>query len=99
VLILVLQTVEEIFFGNGKLQIIAHATKEPITVRFGLTSITPEMIAYGACQVCVLLLIWLCFGVDHAFVGSILSQFHIGMAHARHDVQLGRLLLQCPLPF
>jgi len=55
VLILVLQTVEEIFFGNGKPRIVAHATKEPVAIKFSLTSITPEMIAYGACQVRVLL--------------------------------------------
>jgi hypothetical protein len=80
------QTVEEIFFGNRKLRIVTHATKELVAIKFGLTSITPEMIAYGACQVCVLLSMWLCFGADHAFVGSILSQFRIGMAHARHDI-------------
>jgi hypothetical protein len=47
-----LQTIEEVFFGNGKPRITKHATKDPIAVKFGLTSITPEIIAYGACQVC-----------------------------------------------
>jgi hypothetical protein len=63
--------VEEIFFGNRKPQIIAHATKELIAIRFGITSITPEMIAYRACQVHVLHLMWLCLGADHVFIGSI----------------------------
>jgi hypothetical protein len=46
-----LQTIEEMFFGNGKPQITKHATKDPIAVKFGLTSITPEIVVYGACQV------------------------------------------------
>jgi hypothetical protein len=70
-LILVLQMVEEIFFSNGKPQTIAHATKEPIAIRFGITLTTLEMITYGACQVCVLHSTWLCLGADHAFLGSI----------------------------
>ena len=52
-LIFSLQAVEEIFFGSGKPHITKHATKDPIATKLGITTITPEIITYGACQVCL----------------------------------------------
>ncbi|KAF8493769.1 hypothetical protein F5888DRAFT_1599262, partial [Russula emetica] len=47
---LLIQSVKEMFFGSGKPRITSRTTKDPIAIRFGITSITPQIIAYGACQ-------------------------------------------------
>ncbi len=52
-LIVSLQVVEEILFGSRKPRITKHATKDLIATKFSITAITPEIIAYGACQVCL----------------------------------------------
>ena len=52
-LIVSLQVVEEILFGSSKPRITKHATKDPIATKFSITAITPEIIAYGVCQVCL----------------------------------------------
>jgi hypothetical protein len=49
------QVVEEILFGSRKPCITKHTTKDPIATKLGITTITPEIITYGACQVCLLL--------------------------------------------
>jgi len=54
-LIISSQAVEEMLFGSGKPRLTKHASKDPIATKLGITAITPEIIAYGACQVCLLL--------------------------------------------
>jgi hypothetical protein len=46
---------QEMLFGSGKPCITKHVTKDPIATKLGITTITPEIIAYGACQVFLLL--------------------------------------------
>jgi hypothetical protein len=87
------------FFGSGKPLIVTHTARDPIAIKFGITSITPEIIAYGACQVSALLSMWQYFDSDLAFSGSIQPQCRIGMADARYDVQSSTVLLQCSVPF
>jgi hypothetical protein len=60
ILIFSLQSVEEMFFGSGKPRIISRNTKDPIATRFGIESITPQIIAYGACQVRLALNMHIC---------------------------------------
>jgi len=52
-LIISLQAVEEILFGSRKPHITKHATKDPIVTKCSIMAITPEIIAYGVCQVCL----------------------------------------------
>ena len=47
------QAVEEMVFRSGKPHITKHTTKDPIATKFCITTITPEIIAYGTCQVCL----------------------------------------------
>ncbi len=54
-LIVLSQVVEEILFGSRKPHITKHTTKDPIATKLGIMTITPEIIVYGACQVCLLL--------------------------------------------
>jgi hypothetical protein len=49
------QAVEEMLFGSRKPCLTKHTTKDPIATKLGIMTITPEIIAYGACQVCLLL--------------------------------------------
>ncbi|KAG6847578.1 hypothetical protein H0H93_007285 [Arthromyces matolae] len=47
---LLLRVIDEIYFGSGKPRVTKHATKAPIGEKLGITSITPEVIAYAATQ-------------------------------------------------
>ncbi|XP_006456661.1 hypothetical protein AGABI2DRAFT_181181, partial [Agaricus bisporus var. bisporus H97] len=47
---LLLRVVEEMLFGSGKPRVTKHATKDSIAVKYGITQITPSIIAYGATQ-------------------------------------------------
>jgi hypothetical protein len=38
-------------FGSGKPRVTKHATKDSIVIKYGITHITPQIIAYGATQV------------------------------------------------
>ena len=71
ILILSSQTVEEMFFGSGKQRITKHASKDPITTKFGIMLIGPEIIAYGTCQVCHSALDMAIALTNHSLLGSI----------------------------
>ncbi|KAG6808668.1 hypothetical protein H0H92_003307, partial [Tricholoma furcatifolium] len=47
---LLIRIIEEIFFGSGRPRISKHATKEPIGEKYGINTITPEIIAYAGTQ-------------------------------------------------
>lgn len=86
------------FFGSGKPRIISRTTKDPIATRFGIASITPQIIAYGACQVCCLALnIHMCSNA--ALLDSTLPQFCIRVGNTGYGLRLTRLLLQRPFSF
>jgi hypothetical protein len=93
-----LQTVEEMFFGNGKPRIVNHSTKDPIAARFGITCITPELIAYGACQVRSSTLDAAFLEDEHIPLGSLCPQLCIRVADAGYDIRFRRFLLQRSIP-
>lgn len=86
-------------FGSGKPRVTKHATKDSIAVKYGITQITPSIIAYGATQVSISEFNWsfLLYSVYNA--GSVCTVVDPRVAHARHVIRAGRILLQCPRDF